>query len=521
VLSFRFARVCSVLCAVFGVVFVSPALAATYMVTRTDDPAPNGCNAGDCSLREAVLAANSSAGADEIHLPVGSLSFSGAQLDVDDDVDILGAGIDQTTLVNSLQTLLHVDGARLALTALAFDGPPLGDDPSSAISAVNAAAVVLRSVRMPIVGGFVTITAGSGPTLDIRDGDIDIAIVSSSNGSVEVSDSVLGMLLINQGDVDVHVQRTLFGGEPPAVFGAGLGLMTTGDVLIENTEFSNASQGIIVQASVPSSMRFVNLDYHDSSGPLRVITPSFFTIENSQFHDNTGAQDMPGAIFLSNNAHAQIFRSSFVDNKGDGDTGGAIHMEAGAEALVNNCTFSGNSFTADAAQAGARGGAIGLVGFSDPTRLTLVHTTIVRPNFAAAGSEGSAIGVRGAAGEAQTIVHNSILRGSCRFQNAIGGSFSNAFGNIESTGNTCGLTTPSNQVNVSDGALAIGSLADHGGSTLTYKPGANSVAIGNAEDTFCMPGDQRGYLRPIEDGCDVGSVEVAASLDRIFANGFD
>ena len=38
----------------------SLALAKTYHPTRTDDPAPNGCKKKDCSLREAVLAANAS-----------------------------------------------------------------------------------------------------------------------------------------------------------------------------------------------------------------------------------------------------------------------------------------------------------------------------------------------------------------------------------------------------------------------------------------------------------------------------
>ncbi len=34
--------------------------AKTYRPTRTDDPTPNGCKAKDCSLREAVIAANAS-----------------------------------------------------------------------------------------------------------------------------------------------------------------------------------------------------------------------------------------------------------------------------------------------------------------------------------------------------------------------------------------------------------------------------------------------------------------------------
>ena len=38
----------------------SAASAVTYRPTRTDDPKPNGCKAKDCSLREAVIAANAS-----------------------------------------------------------------------------------------------------------------------------------------------------------------------------------------------------------------------------------------------------------------------------------------------------------------------------------------------------------------------------------------------------------------------------------------------------------------------------
>lgn len=47
----------------------SSAQAATFEVTRTNDPAPNGCKKRDCSLREAVIAANNRNGADAIVLP--------------------------------------------------------------------------------------------------------------------------------------------------------------------------------------------------------------------------------------------------------------------------------------------------------------------------------------------------------------------------------------------------------------------------------------------------------------------
>lgn len=50
--------------------------AATYTVTRFDDPAPGACLVNDCSLREAVNAANASAGADGIVLGEGTYQLS-------------------------------------------------------------------------------------------------------------------------------------------------------------------------------------------------------------------------------------------------------------------------------------------------------------------------------------------------------------------------------------------------------------------------------------------------------------
>ena len=47
----------------------SVAKAATFTVTTTTDPVPGGCSPGDCSLREAVLAANLTAAPDKIKLP--------------------------------------------------------------------------------------------------------------------------------------------------------------------------------------------------------------------------------------------------------------------------------------------------------------------------------------------------------------------------------------------------------------------------------------------------------------------
>lgn len=80
---------------------VPSARAATFIVTKTADTADGNCNA-DCSLREAIIAANAAAESDSITVPPGTyvrtingteedLSADG-DLDIADDVQIRGPG---------------------------------------------------------------------------------------------------------------------------------------------------------------------------------------------------------------------------------------------------------------------------------------------------------------------------------------------------------------------------------------------------------------------------------------------
>jgi hypothetical protein len=87
--------------------FAAPARAATFNATRTDDPTPNGCQQGDCSLREAVIAANNTQGFDTIMLqpttytlsiPLFGPDASTGDLDTTENLDIKVAGPDQATV---------------------------------------------------------------------------------------------------------------------------------------------------------------------------------------------------------------------------------------------------------------------------------------------------------------------------------------------------------------------------------------------------------------------------------------
>ena len=83
------------------------ASAATFTVTKTADTNDGVCG-GDCSLREAVIAANSIPGADVITLPSGTyiLTISGTNednaatgdLDIKDNLTLSGAGANMTII---------------------------------------------------------------------------------------------------------------------------------------------------------------------------------------------------------------------------------------------------------------------------------------------------------------------------------------------------------------------------------------------------------------------------------------
>jgi hypothetical protein len=81
---------------------------ADLVVTRYDDPAPDGCQPGDCSFREAIIAANADTDLDRIRLSQGlyELTIPGADddsaatgdLDILEDIEIVGTSA-LTTIV--------------------------------------------------------------------------------------------------------------------------------------------------------------------------------------------------------------------------------------------------------------------------------------------------------------------------------------------------------------------------------------------------------------------------------------
>ncbi len=104
--------------------------AATFAVTRTDDPIVDGCDPGDCSLREAVGSANTAAGADTIQLPAGLYALDPNQGELTATSTMTLIGIDPNRAVvdgGGATRVIRSNFADLTLEHLVLqNGSPVG-----------------------------------------------------------------------------------------------------------------------------------------------------------------------------------------------------------------------------------------------------------------------------------------------------------------------------------------------------------------------------------------------------------
>lgn len=115
----RFSRITLPTLALVAAVAAAPASAGVFIPTKTADTHDGACTDGDCSLREAIVAANATAGGDVILLHAGTyaLSLAGAgedsaatgDLDIQGDLTILGDGAASTVIDGaSGDRVLHI-----------------------------------------------------------------------------------------------------------------------------------------------------------------------------------------------------------------------------------------------------------------------------------------------------------------------------------------------------------------------------------------------------------------------------
>jgi CSLREA domain-containing protein len=272
------------------------AQAAAFTVTRTDDPTPDGCAPGDCSLREAIIAANEDYALDTIELPSGVYPIDIPDADQDDDEDAAATGdldiTDDLTITGAGRTATIIEGGTRALHVHKY-----------ATAAIFDLAVRNASRQGP----------GGGCGGGVRNaGTLTLANVAVTGNLFRGA----GAGICNEGTITLsHV--TIADNEA-AFAGSGGGIYNTGVATLTNTTVSGN-----------------RADLGDGSG---IHNSGTLTVTNSTISGNFSAISGGG---IRNTDTATLTNVTISDNSAD--SGGGISNGSGATLTLANSIVAGNA----------------------------------------------------------------------------------------------------------------------------------------------------------------------------------
>lgn len=355
-----------------------PAHAATITVTTMTD---NEVNDADCSLREALVAANTDApyfgctagsGIDTITVPSGTITLSSILTTVTADLILDGAGIANTTISgNDLYSILWSQAGSITLEDLTLT------------KADNA--------------GF--------PYALLATGDVAIERVSFNDNGGQALLVGPGNLTMTDSSITNHRY--------------GTAIQTSGNVEIADSTFTNnrirASVLYAVEDTTITGSTFSGTTDGSFAGAISQIGDSL-QVTDSTFTNNFGRE--AGAVALHSDATGHFDGVTFSGNQSgsaDGHTAsaGAIVLRSNdASATVSDSTFTSNS-------SGGVGGAIGICPSCTPAGLTVTDSTFTGNTAASHGGAiysrnpvtvtGSTFTDNAAAGDGGAIYNESTL----------------------------------------------------------------------------------------------------------------
>jgi hypothetical protein len=495
--------------------------AATFEVTRADDPVPGACAPGDCSLREAVDATASTPEADTIVLASGQYQVTRGEIGIDREIAIEGAGSDATRITsNGDYTVLHV----LAFGALTLVGTEIGSVDGIAVGVADNGTATLRDVYVPAnAGGVATETpSGDDQTASIRveDSRIESGFGCFQPGGVcRVFDSHLDQVVMA---AEFELVRSVVDGGNNDFWGVTIASSTPATILDSTITHTHRPLYLIGDGETAARVHVRRTRFIDNTGPLIGDRSSVIDMDEVEFRHHVVGDDNPGdpAVLYAIPGPAWfISRALVVGNRGgDALDGAVIRVVSGGRVVFDNSTFDDNTFRAGASY----GHTIGVyANSSTPAIAWLFHVTMRRALTLGEDTVGSLLTVRGPSTDVR--VDNTALLGTCAFGG--GGAIVQGVGNAEAANDTCGFDHATNFVDMDPSQMALGNLDDHGGFTRSFYPSPRiSHLVDAADPAFCTlfgALDQRLYVRPAgEGGCDIGAIEADAVADSIFADGF-
>ena len=427
--------VAAAIAAAFVLLPARPALGATFGVTKTADTNDGACNA-DCSLREAIVAANLLAGDDTITVPAGTytLTIAGAgedaaatgDLDITGNLTITGAGA-ATTIIDAgdLDRVFHVTGVFTATISevtirngsaaegagilngggtLTLSNSAIMDNVASgqaggilnqtlATSSLTLNSSTVSGNAAPYGGGIssggaVTMngSAVSGNSASIEGGGIyNYLSTVTLNGFSAISDNSAfrGGGIFNNGGT-VTLDSSTFSGNSAALSGGGIYNYASGTLILNSSTVSGNTAadtgGGILNNGGTATLNSSTVSGNSATFAGGVFNNAALTLTDATVSGNTASSDGGG---MYNGGTATLSGSTVSANSATG--GGGIYNAPGGNATLYSSTVSGNV----AAYSGGILNAAGAI-------LSLQSNTTISGNTAS--SEGAGIGNNGTLG---------------------------------------------------------------------------------------------------------------------------
>jgi len=211
--------------------FPAGPFATTFPVTKTDDTNDGTCDA-DCSLREAIDAANANSGVDDVPVLAGTYFLTFGCLIVLDDVSIVGAGEAKTI----------IDGSNASDCVFSMQGFP--------VSTVEISEVTIQDGYYYFGGGIlntgdlnITNSTVSGNTAIIAGGGVyNTGNLTLTNSTVSGNTAFLGGGVQNYNGTVILVNSTVSGN---TAYAQGSGISNYfGTVSLTNSTVSGNTAGV-------------------------------------------------------------------------------------------------------------------------------------------------------------------------------------------------------------------------------------------------------------------------------------
>jgi CSLREA domain-containing protein len=463
----------------------------TFNVNTVADTDDGICNVAHCTLREAVNAANNSAGLDTITFtlpPSATITLAGSQLPtIIDHLTIDGSTAVSLTISGDNNTRIFTVGGAPAVTlttlmiehgraitggaiyndggSLTIDNSFLGDNSAEYGGGIYNEAGSLTITNSRIMNNFAEYGGGG--------------IVNAENTTATIHNTVF---VDNLADAELNFE-VIRGG----------GILNAGKLTVSDSTFSNNKAVADANPTIPTPIKG-----HSTGGGIS--NSGILAVYNSTFNGN----------LVTASSEPLLITASPKVSTNDSAIGGGIYNSG--IITVSNSTFSRNmAFAAESLHSAVQGiasAAGGGISNSSSGTMTVVNSTF---------SENGTVRYPWGAGNGGSLYNGGVLH----LSNTL---IANSDDNVDCVNNGTMATNVNSLVedgtcnSILSGDPLLYPLQDNGGPTWTHALSSLSIAIDVGDNATCAAApvnnlDQRGVTRPLDgdgDGdafCDIGAFE--------------